>query len=229
MLFSADTNKLAVRIFNNSVAQRTDHGAGITGGDMFQSGTNERRLRFQQRNGLPLHVGAHEGPVRVVVFQERNQGGSHADDLLGGHVHIIHFTGGDTGIIRLAAAEDQFTNKLAISIQRRIGLGHRIVILVVSGQHFNFISENAAVIHFSIGRFKKAEVVNTRIRGERSHQADVGAFRGFNGANAAIVGGMHVAHFKPCTLPAQTARPQSAETALMGQFRQGVNLVHEMR
>ena len=36
-----------------------------------------------KRHRLPLHVGTHQRPVRVVVLQERNQTGRHADHLAG--------------------------------------------------------------------------------------------------------------------------------------------------
>src|SRR2546426_7605381 len=36
------------------------------------------------------HVGAHQGAVRVIVLEERDQGSRYANRLLGGHVHVLH-------------------------------------------------------------------------------------------------------------------------------------------
>ena len=41
--------------------------------------------------------------------------------------------------------------------------------------------------------------------------------------------GVHVANFNACTLTGQTTRAKSRQTALVGQTRQGVVLVHELR
>src|SRR5437773_5004523 len=54
---------------------------------LFRSGADKRGLGPQERHGLLLHVGAHEGPVGVVVLDEGDQGGGDRDDLLGRHVH----------------------------------------------------------------------------------------------------------------------------------------------
>ena len=51
------------------------------------------RLRLQERHGLPLHVGAHERAVGVVVLEERDEGGRHRHQLLGRHVHEVDLFG----------------------------------------------------------------------------------------------------------------------------------------
>ena len=48
---------------------------------------HQRGLRAKQRHRLPLHVRAHQGPVGVVMLQERDQGRRHADQLHGRYVH----------------------------------------------------------------------------------------------------------------------------------------------
>jgi len=39
---------------------------------------------------------------------------------------------------------------------------------------------------------------------------------------------MHVAHFEAGAIARETTRPKGGETAFVGQFRQWVNLVHEL-
>ena len=60
-------------------------------------------------------------------------------------------------------------------------------------------------------------------------QADVGAFRRLDGAHAAVVGGVHVTHLEPGPLPGQTAGTHGRQAALVGEPRQRVGLVHELR
>ena len=44
---------------------------------VFQARAHERRLGNHERNALALHVGAHQRPVRIVVFEKRNQARRH--------------------------------------------------------------------------------------------------------------------------------------------------------
>ena len=60
-------------------------------------------------------------------------------------------------------------------------------------------------------------------------QSDVGAFRSGNGADAAIVGTVHVAYFKAGAVPRQPSRTKRRDAALVLQLGQRVNLVHELR
>ena len=55
-----------------------------------------------------------------------------------------------------------------------------------------------------------------------------GTFRRLDGADAAVVRGMHVAHLEPGALARQTARSESRETPLVGDLRERVGLVHEL-
>ncbi|MPN46000.1 hypothetical protein SDC9_193579 [bioreactor metagenome] len=59
-----------------------DHGAGIDRNAFFQPGADQRRFRHQKRHRLTLHVRTHQRAVGVVVFQERNDPGGGADQLL---------------------------------------------------------------------------------------------------------------------------------------------------
>ena len=72
------------------VALGQQHVAGVAGGPGLDPGADERRLGPDQRHGLLLHVGAHQGPVGVVVLDEGDERGRDRHDLLGRHVHQVH-------------------------------------------------------------------------------------------------------------------------------------------
>src|SRR3546814_15825661 len=63
---------------------------------------------------------------------------------------------------------------------------------------------------------------------ERVDQADVRTFRGFNRADAAIMGGVNVAHFKARAFTGKNARPERRHTTLVRDFGQRIGLIHEM-
>src|SRR6202041_3255171 len=81
----------------------------------------------------------------------------------------------------------------------------------------------------AIRRFEEAEIIDARKGGERGDQADVRAFGRFHRADAAVMGRMNVAYFKAGTVTGQPARPEGRKTALVGEFRQRIDLVHELR
>ena len=161
------------------------------------------------------------------MLQERDQSGGHADNLQRGHVHIVHVFGRHQRIIRTDAAGDGFFQNLAVFVHFGIGLGDHFVVFGVSGQFFNFIGY-FAVFHFAVRRFNQTVFVDLGIAGQRGNQTDVRSFRRFNGANAAVVGIVYVAHFKAGAFSVQAAGTQSGQTAFMRQFAQRVNLVHKL-
>ena len=55
-----------------------------------------------------------------------------------------------------------------------------------------------------------------------------GTFRGLDGAHAAVVGVVYVAHLEAGAVTGQAAGAQGGQTALVGQLGQGVGLVHEL-
>ena len=70
----------------------------------------------------------------------------------------------------------------------------------------------------------------TRLKlARRVDQADVRAFRGLDRADPAVVGRVDVADFEAGALAGQAAGPERRNAALVGDFRQRVGLVHELR
>ena len=99
----------------------------------------------------------------------------------------------------------------------------------VAGVDDLHVVDDAPALHLAVGRLDEAELVDARVAGKRADQADVRTFRRFNRADAAVVRGMDVAHFESGALARQTARPESREAPLVGDFAERIGLVHELR
>ena len=84
-------------------------------------------------------------------------------------------------------------------------------------------------VDLAVRAFDEAVLVDARVGRERVDQADVRAFRRLDRADAAVVRRMHVAHLEAGALARQAARPERREAALVGDLRQRVGLVHELR
>ena len=83
--------------------------------------------------------------------------------------------------------------------------------------------------HLAIRRFEEAEIVDARKGRQRRDQTDVRTFRRFHRANAAVVRRMNVADFESGAITRETARPERRQTALVRQFGQRIDLIHELR
>src|SRR4028118_657057 len=81
--------RLAAAAGRGAVALGEDEPPAVVGGAGLHAGADVGGLGPQERDGLALHVGAHEGAVGVVVLEERDEGRRHRDDLLGGDVHEL--------------------------------------------------------------------------------------------------------------------------------------------
>ena len=91
LAFDAHNDAFGVDRIDDAVAAGQNDCAGVAGSNAFHSSTDDRRLRAQQRHGLPLHVRAHQRAVRVVVLEERNQRGGDGDELLRADVDVVDF------------------------------------------------------------------------------------------------------------------------------------------
>ena len=89
--------------------------------------------------------------------------------------------------------------KFTVAIQFRVCLGNHILTFLNSRQIVNFIGD-ASILHLAVWRFHKAILIGAGIQRQRINQTNVGAFWRFNRAHTAIMGGMHIAHLKPCAL-----------------------------
>src|SRR5690606_28016924 len=117
---------------------------------------------------------------------------------------------------------------LAVLVERRGGLGDDVVALLDGGQIVDVVRYHS-VHHLAHRAFQEAVSVGAGIGGQRVDETDVRAFRRFDRAHATVVGRVHVAYFETGALAGQTTRPQRRDAALVGDFRQRVVLVHELR
>ena len=122
-------------------------------------------------------------------------------------------------------------------VQRLVGLCHNVLVLDVGGHIFDLVGNDlvdqtavlvVGLLHLAVRSFHEAVLVDLGVRCQIGDQTDVGAFRSLDGAHTAIVAVVDVADFEACAVTAQTAGAQSRQTALVGQLRQGVVLVHEL-
>ena len=224
----ADDDAGGIHLIDDAGAAGGDGGAGIAGHHFFHAGADQRRFRPQQRHGLALHVGAHQGAVGVVIFQERHQGRGHRDQLLGRNVDELHLVRRRHDEVSALAAGDQLVGQAVAVVDGRVGLGDGVFRLFHRRQ-IDHLVRQMLVDHPAIRAFDEAIFVHPRIGRQRIDQADIGAFRRLDRADAAVMGGVHVAHFEAGTLTGQTTRAQRRHAPLMGQLRQRVLLIHELR
>src|SRR2546430_3582465 len=262
----AHDDALGVDLIDDAFALAEHDRAGIARGDPLHARANKRRFALNERHCLALHVGTHQRAVGVIVFEKRNQAGSHGNELLRRNVDVVHFlTALENEVSRLAAV-DQFCGDLQAVVERNVGLRDDVLVLFPSGkieavrlvhdpaalqllvEIFDFVPlddftgfefavtgiddldvvDDASALDLAVRRFDEAIVVDPCEAAQRADQADVRAFRRFNRANAAVVRGVHVAHFESRTFTRKAARPKSRETPLMRDLAERVGLVHEL-
>ncbi|MPM53445.1 hypothetical protein SDC9_100213 [bioreactor metagenome] len=215
---------------NHAVFLRNDHDAGIGGGFVFHARGHDGRFGNEQRHGLTLHVGTHQRAVCVVVFEEGDHGRCNRNELLGRNVHIVHFGGFYFDDLVEQARDNAILHEpVELLVDRLVGLRHDEVILFVRGQILDLVGNHVLfAVYAAVRRFDEAVLVDARIGRKRVDESDVRTFRRFNGAHAAVMTKVHVAYVKRCALAVQAARAERRKTALMGQFRQRVCLIHEL-
>ena len=117
----------------------------------------------------------------------------------------------------------------ALLIRGLRGLGDDIFILHIGGHIFHFVGEPAGLlVHLAVRGLDEAVAVDAGIGGQVGNKTDVGAFRGLNGAQAAVVTVVNVADVKGGPVTRQAAGTQGRHTALVGQLGQGIGLIHEL-
>ena len=180
---------------------------GIARHDPFHAGADQRLIGAQGGHGLPLHIGTHQRPVGVVVFQERNQCRRDRNDLLGRHIHVLHLVRPRQGEFILMTAGHQLVGQFPRGIERGVGLGDDVLAFLDGGQVINPIN-NLPIFDSPIRRLQETIRIGSGVNRQRVDQTDVRAFRGFNRTDPAIVGGVNVAHLETGSFAGQTARPQ---------------------
>jgi hypothetical protein len=216
----------------------------------FDTGTDVGGLGHHQRHCLLLHVGAHQRAVGVVVLEERDQRRADRHDLLGRHVHQLHFgrrdlrdLGGRTEEhllfelqtqvlqrcrLRRTAHQDAVVAERAVGIEGRVGLRDGVFLFFVRGEPHDLVGDLAAD-HLAVRRLDEAEAVDAGVRRERADEADVGTFWRLDRAHAAVVREVARRGLRTRPLTRQTTGTECRQTATVRETRQWVDLIHELR
>src|SRR5690606_38441210 len=225
-----DTHHDASRVnhVDHAAAARNHADTGIARHCALHAGTYERLLRYQRRYRLTLHVRAHQCTVRVIVLEERDQRSGDRYHLLRRYVHVLDFVRQLDGELVQIAHRDQIVGQLAFRINRGRRLRDYVLCLVDRRQELDMVGD-LAIDDLAVRAFDKTVIVGARECGQRVDQTDVRAFRRFDRAHAAIMRRVNVAHFEAGTLTGEAAWAERRDATLVGDFRQRVVLVHELR
>src|SRR5699024_7646795 len=206
-----------------------DNVTGVDSGTVFHAGAHYRGLGHHQRHRLTLYVRTHEGAAGDVVVEERDQGRCHGHHLTCVDVHAVDLA--VLGQLLFAAALRPGHNldlgETVIFGQGGIGMRDVEVEFVIGGQLLGLIGDDT-VDDLAVGRLDEAEGVDAGVGGQRADQSDVRAFGSLDRAHAAVVRGVHVTDFHGGTVTRERAGAQWGETALVGQTRELVVLIHEL-
>src|SRR4029079_5853255 len=189
---------------------------------------DQRRLSLDERDGLTLHVRAHQRAVGVIVLEERDERRGHRHELLGRNVDVVDLFLRYEQHVTLIAAGDEIVRQLALGIDLGVGLRNVVAHLLHRRQVDDLVGE-LAVDDLAVRALDEAVLVDARERRQRVDEADVRTFRRLDRADAAVVRRMHVAHLEAGALARQTARAKCRQAALVGDLRQRVGLVHKLR
>jgi hypothetical protein len=123
---------------------------------------------------------------------------------------------------------DFFAGEVALVVDGGVGLADDLGLLAVGGEEID-LARDAAVLDLAVGRLDEAELVDAGVGGHRVDEADVRAFGRLDRADAPVVRGMDVADLEPGAVAREASRPEGGEAALVGQLRERIGLVHELR
>ncbi len=210
---------------------RHDDVTGVDGGTELHAGADQRRLVAHQRHGLTLHVRTHQGAVRVVVLEERDHRGRDRHHLTRRDVEVLDIGGAhELHLGALLAHQHTLVGDTAAAVEVGVGLTDEEAILLVGGHVLDLVGDDTVDDLAVRGGLDEAERVDPRVHRERTDQTDVRTLRGgLDRAHTAVVRRVDVAHLEAGTLTAQTTRAERRQTTLVGETRQRVVLVHELR
>ena len=113
-------------------------------------------------------------------------------------------------------------------VDRGVGRGEVGLALLV-GPHPDDLLGPLAVLDLAVGGDEEAVLVDAAVDAQRADQADVGPFGGLDRADPAVVRDVDVADLEAGPLAVQAARAQGREPPLVGELRQRVGLVDDLR
>ena len=189
-----DENARRVHIGDDACAFGADDHAAVLGDGSFHAGADDRGIGAQQRNGLALHVAAHQGAIGVVVFEEGNQRGRNGDRLTRADIDVLNVATGHGCKVALNTGQDQTLAKLAVFFDdvRRSEDGLHLFI----GAEVFVLAVDLSILHNSVWGDEESVLIDVAVNRQRSDETDVRAFRSFDRADSAVVGNMNVADFE---------------------------------
>ncbi len=209
------------------------HRPGVARGALLHPRLHQRRIRTQGRHCLPLHVGAHQGAVGIVVLEEGNHGCGYRDNLHRRHVHVLHLARRHylvavlvahlDGLLRLAF----LVHKVPVLVKPLVARRDVVAVVLVRLHPLDLVGY-AAMPHLAVRSLQEAEPIHPRMHGHAANEADVGPFRRLDRADASVVAVVHVAHFQLRALPGEAARPQRRKPPLRRELRERIRLIHEL-
>ncbi len=223
-----DDDPGGIHLVDDARAAGDDRDAGIAGDRLLHPGTHKRRLGADQRYRLPLHVRTHQRPIGVVVFEKRDQRRRHRDQLFRRNVDQINVLRPLHHKVTASAAIGQLGQDPTVAVGRHIGLRDRVAAFVHRREVDDLVG-HPAIDDLSVRTFDKAVLIDPRVGREAIDQTDIGAFRRLDRADPPVMRRMHVAHLKTGAFAGQAARAQRREPTLVGDLRQRVRLIHELR
>ncbi len=117
---------------------------------------------------------------------------------------------------------------MSFVIDRRIGLRDDESFFAIRREIIE-VTGDAAFLDFAIRRFEKPKSFTRANVASEAIKTDVRTFRRFHRTNAAVVRRMHVTDFEARAIARETARPERRQAAFVGQFRERIDLIHELR
>src|SRR5699024_10439871 len=138
--------------------------------------------------------------------QEGDHARGHGNELPGADVDVVHLRAVDLDDLVAAAHGDALVFERAVLGDGLVGLGDDVVVFLVGGHVLDDVSDHAGgLVDLAVGRLDKAVFVDARVGGQRTDQAVVRAFRRLDGADAAVVRIVHVAHGEGGAVAVETA------------------------
>ena len=137
-----DVDALGGHAGDEAAAAGDEDLAGVARGALLHAGADDRRLRLEERDGLALHVRAHQGAVGVVVLEERDERRGDRDDLLGRHVHVFDLVGARLRERVAVARRDPLGGEVALVVERRVGLGDDVLLLLVGREVLDLVGDD---------------------------------------------------------------------------------------
>ncbi len=225
---ATDHDTACVYFFDHAVVLSDDRRSRVTRDQAFDARSDERSSRTEKRNGLTLHVRAHECAVGVIVLEERDQRCRDRDELRGRNVHQRHFFAIDDFVFTVDTANHVVDGDLRSRDEVTTRRSDVVTRLFESGGVRDF-RRNRARIDFAIRSFDEAVVVDTSVSRERRDETDVRSFRRFDRADTAVMGRVNVADFEACAVTSQTTGSERRETTFVRDLGERVRLIHELR